>query len=119
MNEIPIACSLTSAELDQRREVLAALRARCAEVQPVENGLRLRFEAAPGLLADISRVIDLERQCCRFLLFQLHVLPDGGPVWLQLSGPEGTSDFLAAELGFTFEDANTHHGTPAHHQHGK
>lgn len=119
MNEIPIACSLTSAELDQRREVLTVLRSRCAEVQPVEDGLRLRFEAAPGLLADISRVIDLERQCCRFLLFRLDVLPDGGPVCLQLTGPEGTADFLAAELGFTFEDANTHHGTPAHHQHGK
>jgi hypothetical protein len=103
MNEIPIACSLTATQLDQRREVLAALRARCAEVQPVENGLQLRFEAAPGVLADIARVIDLERQCCRFLRFQLDVHPDGGPVLLELTGPEGTADFLGAELGFTTE----------------
>lgn len=101
MKDIPIACSLTSAELDQRREVLAALRARCAEVQTAGNGLRLRFEAAPGVLADIARVIDLERQCCRFLRFQLDVQPDGGPVLLELTGPEGTADFLGAELGFT------------------
>lgn len=104
MNEIPIACSLTSAELDQRREVLAALRARCTDVQPVENGLQLRFDAAPGVLADIARVIDLERQCCRFLRFQLDVHPDGGPVLLELTGPEGTADFLGAELGFTAGD---------------
>jgi hypothetical protein len=101
MNEIPIACSLTSTELDQRREVLTALRARCTGVEPVENGLRLLFEAAPGVLADIARVIDLERQCCRFLRFQLEVLPDGGPIALELTGPEGTADFLGAELGFS------------------
>lgn len=104
MNEIPIVCSLTAVELDQRREILAALRARCAEVRPVENGLRLRFEAAPGVLADIARVIDLERQCCRFLRFQLDVQPGGGPVLLELTGPEGTADFLGAELGFTTGD---------------
>jgi hypothetical protein len=101
MNEIPIACSLTSTELDQRREVLTALRARCTGVEPVENGLRLRFEAAPGVLADIARVIDLERQCCRFLRFQLEVLPDGGPIAFELTGPGGTVDFLGAELGFS------------------
>lgn len=101
MKEIPIACSLTATEFDQRREVLAALRERCAEVQPVENGLRLRFEATPGVLADIARVIDLERQCCRFLRFQLDVHPDDGPVLLELTGPDGTADFLGAELGFT------------------
>lgn len=104
MNEIPIACSLTSVELYQRREVLAALRARCAEVRPIENGLRLRFEAAPGVLADIARVIDLERQCCRFLQFRLDVLPEGGPILLELAGPEGTGDLLGAEIGFTTGD---------------
>ncbi|HEX3127518.1 MAG TPA: hypothetical protein VH394_09315 [Thermoanaerobaculia bacterium] len=104
MADIPIACSLTAAQLDQRREILAALRARCAEVQPIENGLRLRFEAASGVLSDIARVIDLERQCCRFLRFRLDVLPDGGPVLLELNGPEGTAEFLGAELGFTMGD---------------
>ncbi|MES1240080.1 MAG: hypothetical protein ABUT39_00535 [Acidobacteriota bacterium] len=104
MTDIPIACSLTAAELDQRREVLAALRARCAEALAIENGIRLRFEAAPGVLADIARVIELERQCCRFLHFRLDVLPDGGPVWLELSGPEGTAGFVGSELGFLDEE---------------
>ena len=101
MANLPIACSLTAAELDQRREILAALRARCSEVQPIENGLRLCFDAAPGVFADVARVIDLERQCCRFLHFRLDVLPDGGPIWLELSGPDGTAEFLGFELGFS------------------
>lgn len=100
MNEIPIACSLTSADLDQRREVLAALRARCVEVQPVENGLRLRFEAAPGVLADIARVIDLERQCCRFLLFRLESCPTAAPSGSSSPAPKGLPSSLAPSSGF-------------------
>lgn len=53
MKEIPISCSLAAAEPDQRREILAALQERCAEVQPLENGLRLVSKRRRGVLADI------------------------------------------------------------------
>jgi hypothetical protein len=41
-------------------------------------------------------MINAERQCCRFLRFQLTVEPDEGPLILDLTGPPGTRDFLAA-----------------------
>jgi hypothetical protein len=56
----------------------------------------LRFAAASELLQAIVTVIDAERQCCRFLQFELTLEPDGGPVWLSLTGPPGTPAFLAA-----------------------
>ena len=39
--------------------------------------------------------IDAERRCCRFLRFRLTVEPDEGPMVLELTGPEGTRDFLS------------------------
>jgi hypothetical protein len=46
-------------------------------------------------------LIDLERQCCPFLRFELKVLPANGPIWLELTGPEGTRDFLRTVLNLT------------------
>ena len=101
MTDIPIACSLSKAELAERRVVLGALQVHCLEVRPLADtrGLALRFAPEPGILATLARVIDLERQCCRFLDFGLSVAADGGPVALTLAGPLGTTDFLVHELG--------------------
>ena len=43
-------------------------------------------------------MIDAERQCCRFLQFELSIAPDLGPLALTLTGPEGTQQFLEALL---------------------
>jgi hypothetical protein len=44
------------------------------------------------------RTIDAERQCCRFLKFALTVEPDAGDVWLEVTGPDGTTEFLSTLL---------------------
>ena len=50
-----------------------------------------------GLLVDhFPNVVDAERHCCRFLRFAMTVEPDGGPVFLELTGPAGTRDFVSA-----------------------
>jgi hypothetical protein len=41
-----------------------------------------------GLFTDLAR----RRQEARWL-------PGGGPIWLELTGPPGTRDFLAHEIG--------------------
>jgi hypothetical protein len=98
---LPIACTLSAADLTERRTVLAALQAHCLETTTLDDGrgLVLRFAQAPGILATLARVIDLERQCCRFLDFELTVAADGGPIALTLAGPAGTTEFLGGELG--------------------
>jgi hypothetical protein len=47
---------------------------------------------------EIARAVEAERKCCRFLRFGITVEPDGGPMLLDLNGPPGTRDFLAALL---------------------
>jgi hypothetical protein len=96
---IPIACTLSAADLSRRRELFAGVRATCRRVETDEHGVRLTFDAAEGILSRLADLIDMERVCCRFLDFRLEVAPDGGPVTLTMSGPPGTAAFLHDELG--------------------
>jgi hypothetical protein len=99
MTALPVACSLTAPELREREAtVLASVRARVREVRDLESGYALRFDSEEGLLAELATLIDLERQCCPFLRFDLAVLPANGPIWLELTGPAGTRDFLRTIL---------------------
>lgn len=100
MTDLPLACSLSDPELRARRDgVLADLRRAALECRRLPDGLALRFGAEPGQVARLAEVIELERQCCRFLRLELVVMPADGPIWLRLTGPAGTPDFLGAELG--------------------
>lgn len=97
MADLPIVCTLTPEALTARREGLLARLVRRAERQQVlPDGYRLRFAPAEGVLADIARVLDAERQCCQFLRFTLTVEPGGGPIQLELTGPPGSREFLSA-----------------------
>ena len=62
------------------------------------NGYRVRFTPENEVLRTIAEVIEVERQCCRFLRFQLTVEPDGQSIWLEFTGPPGTREFLAGML---------------------
>ena len=97
MSGLPVFCTLGPAALKARREgLLADLLRRADDHQDLTNGCRLRFAAADGTLELIARAIDAERRCCRFLRFRVTVEPDEGPILLDLTGPEGTGDFLRA-----------------------
>ena len=96
MNDLPIACTLTSAELQERRQtILQKMRSAVVEVRELEDGYAYSFPSDGQRLSQIASMIDLERQCCPFLRFRLTVEANGGPVWLELTGPAGTKQFLA------------------------
>ena len=93
---LPIACSLTPDDLRARRnQLLTGLVAGALERVERPDGFAWRFEARTDLLQAITGVIDAERQCCAFLRFELTVEPGAGPLWLVVSGPAGTREFLA------------------------
>jgi len=61
--------------------------------------VRLTFTGDSGTLEIIARVIDGERQCCRFLRFELAIEAEGGPFSLDVTGPPGTPELLKGLLG--------------------
>jgi hypothetical protein len=99
MDDLPVACSLSTAALQARRDhLLKGLRDRAEERHALPNGYRLGFSPQGDVLASIAQTVDAERQCCRFLRFTLTVEPDAGAIVLDLTGPAGTREFLAAML---------------------
>ena len=99
MSDSPVVCTLSPAALDARRAgLLAALFRRAEYHEALPNGHRLRFAVSPEIMTLIASAIDAERQCCRFLRFSLTVEPDEGPILLELTGPDGTQEFLSALL---------------------
>lgn len=93
--DLPIVCTLTPEQLqDEREGLIPGLLARAAEVTDLQNGLRLKFLSAPGLLTDLARMMEQERGCCRFLRFELLTDPGLGAITLEVTGPPGTREML-------------------------
>ena len=97
MNNLPIVCTLTPETVATRRaELLPGPFRRAETAEPTPDGYRLRSAGSSEMLQAIVSAIDAERQCCRFLRFDLTVEPGEGPLVLTLSGPPGTREFVAA-----------------------
>lgn len=95
MPSLPVACTLSETELHERKATtLQDLLERVQKTMDLGAGYGFRFDASDDTLARILTMIRQERKCCRFMQFELKVLPDGGPVWLTITGPDGTKAFL-------------------------
>jgi hypothetical protein len=96
----PLACVPGAIPADERAAhfALAAelFDAGLQERRELADGYAFRF--APERLDGVMRFVANERRCCPFLEFGITVSPADGPVWLRLTGPEGTRAFLKAEL---------------------
>ena len=96
MADLPLACTLDSGTLEARRDqLLPGLIAAADSREVLTDGVRLRFPD-PDILPRLLQVVDGERKCCRFLRFEVTLEPDLGPIWLTVTGPAGTREFLAA-----------------------
>jgi hypothetical protein len=102
--QVPLACVPAAIPADERTAHFAlAQRLFTGSVQErgdLLDGLAFRFAADD--FEQVARFVANERRCCPFLRFEIAVEPDGGPdggpVWLRMTGPAGTRDFLRAEL---------------------
>jgi hypothetical protein len=94
---LPVVCTLTPATIATRKAaLLPGLVGRADSRQETATGMRFRLPA--DALSAVLETVDAERQCCRFLRFDITVEPDGGPIWVELAGPPGTREFLSALL---------------------
>jgi hypothetical protein len=95
--DVPVVCTLAPATIATRKAaLLPGLVERADRREETPSGMRLRLPA--DALAAVLETVDAERQCCRFLQFDITVEADSGPIWLELAGPAGTREFLSALL---------------------
>ena len=93
--ELPITCNLTDPEFQRRRaDLLKTFQGALLEAKELGDGYAYRFPSDGHWITELAQLITLERECCPFLQFNLRLEPANGPIWLELTGPEGTKDFL-------------------------
>jgi hypothetical protein len=98
---------MSAIEADKRVPHVAnakELFAHVAEVRELNDGFAFRLNDSPDLLAKLAEFIALERLCCPFFGFTIEVEPEGGAVWLKLTGREGVKPFIQAEIGEFFQE---------------
>jgi hypothetical protein len=92
----PIACTLTDAEMQQRRKtVLDAFRKAVLETTPLPQGYAYRLQPTSEVLAQLAHLVDLERQCCPFLTFKITVEAANQPFTLEITGPPEAQVMIA------------------------
>jgi hypothetical protein len=94
--DLPIACTLTEAELRERRKRLAASFHRMnVTASELVDGYAFTFAAGSDALMDIAALIDMERRCCPFLNFRLIIEAANAPMRLEVTGPNETKALIA------------------------
>jgi len=87
--DLPIACTLTDAEMRERRQaILDFLRRTQANITELPNGYSYTFAPTSEAFMQVTQLVDLERQCCPFLSFKILVGPGKAPIRLEITGPK-------------------------------
>lgn len=94
--ELPVVCSLSPAELGVRQDENSAFFKDCTQALELADGYAFRFDKAELTAGPILEFIKAERDCCRFLRFELVFEPNLGPAWLRLRGSQDAKDFIRA-----------------------
>lgn len=72
--------------------------AGCEGVRELEDGYEYVFPGGEEWTWGLTRFVAAERECCRFLSFEILFEPDMGQILLRMRGPAGTREFLAGQL---------------------
>ena len=99
---IPIACNLTAfspAQRERHGALLTRLSSEVVRTEELPDGYAFEFGSDPGLVAEVSEWISLERRCCPFLKFAIELKPEKGLLRLLLTGGPPVKEFIRAEFG--------------------
>ena len=95
-----LTCKLTTPELQERkRTVIAELKNLVLDQTETETGIKYKFDGSDKVLDVLNNFIKTERLCCDFFIFILTASSNAEYAWLELSGPEGTKEFIKQEIG--------------------
>ena len=99
--DIPVACTLTEAELRERRQIIMdAFGNTNVAVAELDEGYVFTFPASSETLRRIAELVDLERQCCAFLTFKIVVEAANAAMQLEVTGPGQAKKVIAEYFNF-------------------
>ena len=103
----PFRCDMSAIEPPQRKQHIAttvAVFRAVEEIHELPNGYAFRLPNDATMLLQTAEFILREKLCCPFFGFSVEVEPEGGSLWLRLTGEEGIKPFIQAELGEAFPE---------------
>ena len=99
MTRRAFACSLTSAELQQRKAtIIQDLKSILINKEELEYGYAYKFDANDEVIDLLSEFVKVERKCCNFFHFQIAI--NSQETVLSITGEPEAKDFLVTELDF-------------------
>lgn len=97
--ETVLACKLTTPELREHKEtVLASLRKQVIKKKELSNGYAFTFKGSDEMIDELTEFVKTERMCCDFFTFGITVKDDKSETVLEITGVEGTKEFITSEL---------------------
>ncbi|HYN23230.1 MAG TPA: hypothetical protein VE078_19885 [Thermoanaerobaculia bacterium] len=102
----PFACDMSAIAPSERGQHLAAIAevfGAVTEIRELPDGYSFRLPN--DMVLKVADFIFKERLCCPFFGFALQVEPEGGALWLSLTGRDGVKPFIRAEIGHAVDAA--------------
>ena len=103
----PFVCDMHAIAAAHRKQHIAAAIQVFRAVQTIQelpNGYAFRLPHETTLLMKTVEFMANERLCCPFLGLAVEIEPEGGPLWLRLTGRDGVKPFIKAEIGEALND---------------
>jgi hypothetical protein len=98
-NDLPIACNLTGAELEARKEdITENVFSLYEQVDELPDGYAFKFPGDDAWAARLLNFVLEERQCCPFFTFDLTFEPKLAATWLRLRGSEEIKAFVRENM---------------------
>ena len=100
-HESPLACDRLALTPEQRKrhfeELGPMLRSLKTSVRELPDGFEFQYPSDMRTYQVVAEWAAGERVCCPFLEIDLRSEPEGGPLWLRLTGRDGVKKFIQAE----------------------
>jgi hypothetical protein len=98
-SEIPVACTLSPDQAEERTEhVIKALASAYLRVEDDQNGLTIVFDGTADTLTAVALFVANELVCCSFADYRIEVSPPFNETHLRIAGPEGTTKLFREGL---------------------
>jgi hypothetical protein len=93
-NRLALTPQLRKRHFEELGPKLRSLRKSLRELR---NGYEFEFPGDTATYQLLTEWAIQERLCCPFFDISLRLEPEGGPLWLRLSGRQGTKEFIKVD----------------------